>query len=432
MGAGYTIVQYGSVQFFRVITEDCKQELVRDQTGTDMLYVKTRITILGYVHGHSDWNYQVVKDGTGATYRGSAGLQQIAVRGRLEPRGAFQMWTGCSGEGQNPDGTVLFDVDPFPLDPIIPSPGIPGDIDLFGYDLSNGPYNTDFTVVQICGDELFKVRATFEFSILECQYQGDDPRNTYGVLSNRWSSVDSLDANLQTTRTYTGQLVCATSNVNIHSFRWMTIPRLVPLMRIEGMRFEASADGLKLNWSITHKEIAYSVPWPARTWSVVHHEELINGMISEVSVDVDLTGDSTVDKSDLIELAQWIVWAKVYDLTPPVVALGGGRIPLILPKRIAAVDYTGMEAPRITLSAIFKRPPGKFRSDLPSFGNIGTPLAQGDLPPVVAPNPAYDASLSWGAYPGQIPEFEGPAKLAGLFACFLQTPCNDGHSLNRP
>lgn len=452
MGAGFTLVQYGSVTFYQCTTEDVTQDSVFDESNTDLLYVKTRITISGFVHGHKDWDYQLVTDGSRLDYGGSAAGAQTGARRRLEPRANFLMYTGCSGEGQLADGEVLFDVQAMPLNLIVPSPPrVAGNISLVGYDLNNGPKNISFTVHNIAGNEVFRVRAIFELCHLECPYEPGQEQNSYGVLSNRWSCRDSLDTNLQISRTYVGQLVCASQNINIHSFRWMTVPTLQPLMRIESMNFEASRDGLRLNWTITHKEMQASAPWPARDWNVVHRESLIDGMKSDSSVDVDLYGDSQTDKGRLITLAYWIIFAKTFGKTPNnIMALSNAINPRTgisfrqeflsqyVVKNFVFTDFIGQQC-HIHASATIQRRSENINDVTKAFGNLGLELTQdNDLPPPRAndPNranePNYDRTLSWGAYPGQKPEFEGPARLAGLFACFLQTPCDDRHSLFKP
>lgn len=448
MSAGFTIVSYGNITLYRCTTEDVTQELVFDDSRTDMLYVKTKIRISGFVHGHQNWNYQVVNDATGINYAGSAGAAEIGVRRRLEPREAFRMWTGCTGEGQLPDGQLLFDVAPFPLNVIVPSPPrVVGNVDLVGYDLNNGPKNLDLSIHQIAGDELFRVTATFELCHLECAYNPGDKPNSYGVLSNRWTCVDSLDNNLQVTRTYAGTLVCATQNINMQSFRWMTVPTIQPLMRIESMNFESSLDGLKLNWVVVHKEIALSAPWPARTWSVTHREEQEGGIKATCYIDVDLTGDSQVDKSRLITLAYWIIFAKSFRITPKSLLDTPNNVDGVLPpgstprtrrmspflvQRVTFTDHIG-DVNRITASAVVQRVSKDAADDIIlSFNGLGQIMTQNDLPQPQGKEPPYQSAKSWGAYSGQIPEFSGPATVAGVFACFLQTPRDDNHSLYKP
>lgn len=495
MAAGYTIVQYGDLTMYRVTTEEVNQEQVFDESRTDQIYVKTTITVTGYVHGYNGssgsfgvpaWLYQMQADGTANKYDGSAALAEKQFRARLSPRQRFRMYTGCLeiGMDQFPNGSILFDIQPAPLS-MIPAPGdgagVPngedeeeeseeenitvedtGNISLAGIDLNNGPRNLTFRIVQIAGDNLFKVSATFELCHLECVCEGCT--NTFGVLSNRWSCVDDIDTDLQTTRTYSGTLVVASANLSVNSLRWLTIPPLQPLMRIKSMNFNVSTDGLKLNWMVVHEEVAASAPWPARTWSVTQTEEQLNGMTQWSYVDVDLTGDSVVNKKELITLAYWIIFAKFYGKTPLQIQalIDGGQSFLTdhcIVHSISITDYIGQKnritakakAQRFVFAVPVERGANPFDRQFlidqamagnamapaaglaPGFDSLGVPLTSDNFPDSFRDNPPpYKQNYSWGAYEGQTPELEGPAQLAGVFGCFLQNPCNDIHGMYKP
>ncbi len=442
MSAGHTIVQYGSITLFRVTTEDVFQEQVFDETNTDLLYVRSKIRVSGFIHGHAvpgDWTYKTQDVGTGVNYGGNAALAENEFRRKLEPRQPFKMWVGCSGEGQVPDGTLIFNINPPPPKNQLVPKGQPGSSSwqtlqgLKGIDVANGPKCLSLKISHPTGNEVFPIVAEFELCHLDCDYN-PTTGNNYGVLSNRWSSVDSLDVNLQVTRTYTGQLVCASNNININSFRWMTIPPLQPLMRIEGMSFDVSSDGLRMNWMVIHKEIASAAPWPARTWNVVHTEEIQQGLIGSASIEVDLTGDSLVDKSKLITLAWWILYAKAFGVTPvelqakPINAKIAFESQFLV-KSLAFVDRIGDVNAISARMTIQRQNLTSKQAAVLQFTELGQPISAADLPVPDGTDPAYNQSTSWGGYAGQMPELQGPATLAGIFSCYLQDPCNDQHSL---
>lgn len=491
MAAGYTIVQYGDLKMYRCVTT-YEHRPKFDETNTDFLYQITTVSVEGFIHGHSEWQYQMVSDGTGATYAGLASDQSKAFRMRLQPRQRLRVWMGCSMTGSSAggnlvDGTIYIDVEAMPLG-IVPAPGqlagVPneedeeeeeeveednesgesgeeGNVYLDGFDLNNGPKNLEFNITQVAGNEVFRVTAKFEICHLECPCE--ECTNTYGVLSNRWSIVDVLDVDMQVTRTYTGTLVVASQNINAQSFRWMTAPPLQPLMRIDSMSFNVSADGLKLNWMVVHKEIASSAPWPARTWSVQHTEEQVDGMTKFAHVDVDLTAMSKVNKADLITLALWIIYAKIYGRTPKQLRDMNQANPAQFIsitsqnflKSISITDYIG-DKNRISARAKAQRliqikPAGDGAivvaaaiaaaaaggAGLAAAGDVfsdtlGVAITQDNLPNDQDDQPPpYQQHWSWGGYPNQTPEFEGPAVLAGIFSCYLQDACNDAHTLYR-
>jgi len=428
MSAGHTLVQYGNVSLYHVTTESISQEPMWDDSGTDLLYMKTTIKVSGFVHGHYEWFYQTQSANDGLNYGGSAADAEIAVRKILGPRQTFGMWNGCSGEGQLPDGQMQHYVSAAPSRMVPPGPNGTANINLAGIDLNNGPRNTSWEVTQVAGNEVFRVSATFEICQLECKYPGT--ANSFGVLSNRWSCADALDVDNQVVRTYNGTLVCASANINIQSFRWFTVPPLQPLMRLDSMSFVVSEDGLKLNWTVVHKEVASAAPYPARSWSLEHTEEYTSGMKGVSHVDVELTGQTDVDKSRLITLAYWLIFAKTFGKTPDAIAAlndGGAFQKQFIVQSIQVTDHAG-EKNRISARAKVQRLGNQSNNQTVAFGLLGAAIVVGDLPAPQGTEPLYQQSLSWGAYPDQVPEIQGPAKLAGIFACYLQYPCNNNHA----
>ena len=427
MSAGFTVIKYGSVMLFNVVTDEVNQTPVFDESNTDLMYVKTIIRGTGVVTGHNlyDSAFRYNYDGTGTNYAGNATNAEISFRKQLPPRETFTMWLGCTGSPgtETTGGTQIFNVAAMPYSRVPPGPNGSSNISLVGYDLQNGPRCNDFKLDHLAGNETFRVAFEFELNHLECPGTTSSGATSYGVLSNRWSCNDAIDSNLQVVRTYTGTLVCASQNINAQSFRWLCIPQLQPLMRIDGMNFQVTPDGLKLNWTVVHKEIASAAPYPARTWSVAHRESVQNGLKGVTTIDVDLTGDSLVDKSKLISLAFWIIYAKAFGATPDAIKAkannGADFLKQFLVQSIEFVDYIG-DTNRISARASIQRLNNVDNDITVSFALLGKPLQSTDLP---TSTPTYNQSLSWGAYAGQTPEWQGPAKLAGIFACYLQNPC---------
>ncbi len=453
MAAAGTYVEYGNVRIHRCVTRSFDQVAVFDESGTDLLYSKFTIRVSGYLHGHDDWSYfhqlPYVNDGTGAT-----GAHK-GVRYQLPPRLAFKMAVGAASDGtpstSGGQPIVLLEANPAPAN-MIPPPSQYANINLQNVDLANGPKCLEFSVSHITGNELFAVDATFEVCKLECNPDGSCPYNSYGVLSNRWSVEDSLDANLQTTRTYTGQLVVASANLQAHQLRWIVAPPLAPAFRRDRMHFAVSADGLRLNWTITDQEISASAPYPATKWSVRHTVRSNQALMGTSSIDIALEGKSNVNKADLIEIALYVICNKLLGRNPQ--QLNALAPEDYIVESVEFTDHIG-DVAMITASAQVRKTCDVLKGVSGNFLNLGMPIKFQHLP---APNdgtegglgglPLLDAggdvigyqgdtggghkyhpSVSWGGYAGQVPAVEGPARIVGLFACYLQTPCNNVHGL---
>lgn len=444
-----TYVEFGQVKLYRCITKEFRQEQVYDASRTDLLYSKYVIRVSGFLHGHADWSYlmQYPPSSQGAT------SAHKGVRYQLLPRQRFRMVVGAVGN--DIPGSVIMDVSPAPAN-MTPPPGSaskPANINLYNLDLRNGPKCNEFIVSRVTGDESFAVDAEFEIYKLECNADGTCPYNTYGVLSNRWAVHESYNVNVQTTRTYTGTTVLASANINAMQLRWIVAPPLQPLFRRDRMEFNISTDGLTLDWTIVDQEIAYSAPYPATKWSYTHTESANGAQMGVSTINVTLEGRSDVNKGELTELAIYIITQKMFNKLPNQLAQ------LDKTYIVESIDFTdhGGDVNVIVASARVRKQLDAANGMFAAIAQFGLPIKAEHLP---APNNGgngglgssnvldqngnvtgtretgggllYDPSLSWGGYGGQIPTVEGPAKIVGIFACFLQNPCDNNHKLVQP
>lgn len=464
-----TYIQYGNVKLYRVVTHEIRQEPVLDPSGTDLIYQKTTVRVSGYLHGHTNWSYLMAEPI--APYGGATAAHKL-MRYQLPPRQPFIMAIGAveNGVGMKPDVTpsnqpiVILEAYPAPARVSVPQTvknadgdnvAVTGNINLKNWDVANGPRCVDFVVSHITGNELFHVDATFELCKVECTPDGSVPYNSYGVLSNRWSVSDSLDVNMRTTRTYTGTMVLASAKINAHQLRWLVAPPLEPLFRRERMEFVWEADGLKLHWVVTDQEIAASAPFPARRWNVQHTIRTHRAMMGAASIQIQVEGDSDVNKADLIEICHWVIAAKMFRRTPPqvaadpaevfVVADGNGNLvrkPIsYIVDRVEFTDHIG-DTNVISAAAEVRTLMTAKDGMALAFQNFGQPIVAANLPAPLdgtkqgvgdnfpynaGTNQKYSRARSWGGYAGQTPDVEGPAGIVGIVACYFQTPCNDQH-----
>ena len=449
MSSGYTTVIYGNVKFFRCTTRVVEQKPQFDPSGTDLLYMRTKVEISGFLNGHSiaESAYQLTSDGTTIeqTELGYASVRESQIRRQLGPRQTFTMKVGDSvGDGSG--GQILIYCKPAPATMVPPpnpgntrvSPNQPGVV-LSDIDLNNGPRCLDFSITQLTGNETYSISAVFEICQLECDLFGNVPNNKFGILSNRWSCIDTLDHNLQTTRTYAGHLVLASANLNAQQLRWIVLPPIVQMMRRDKMEIQISTDGLTMNWSVTDVEIAQSAPYPARKWQVTHTVGGAIAFMGRNTISVELEGDSNVNKGDLIDLAMYIITAKLFGVVPPNL-LGGGLPDAFWRQQtvesLQVVDMIG-DVNKIMATATCLSTPLSVDNKLmiPKFTqNFGKPLTDADVRiPSAAiatpPRQPYDRSYSWGGYANDTPPYASPAAtITQIFLSYLQNPCTDTHA----
>lgn len=426
--AGQTIVEYGDVLFYRCVTRRIEQRPVLAESSGDLECWRFVIQITGYLHGWPEaCQHHAIEDAAFVATNAPQAHQQ--VRWRLMPRQSFVMAMGCNADIAS--GTVMLSADPM----VAVTPADLVSAGLSNLDVNDGPRCTQFDVVHVSTDQIFKVDATFEIHRVLCADDDSAVGNTTGILSHRWSSLDRLDVNLRATRVYRGYLELATSHFSPHWFRSLVVPPLQPGMRREQMQFTATADGRRLQYVVIDQEIAIAAPYPARRWSVEQTEHSLNQhpLQSYSQIVVTLEADSGVDKGELILLAMYVISAKLMGALP-------GQAPPedrpVVMRDLTITDFTG-DLNTIRASASCERLGRVVRDDSVGAGSVGLRICTDGFEKVISADdlPAfavnYDPRRSASGRTGEIPEYQGPVSLTGIMRCYLQSPCMPDHGINQ-
>ena len=367
-----TIVQYNGITLHNVLTRSFSQEAVYDDSHTDLLYQKFTIRVVAYVHGLS--NSTTVRTEP-ISPNASAVPTHILIRHKLmEPRGDFRFTVGGLD--------LLIDDSPS--------------------DRNNGPKPLRCDITHLAGSGVFRVEFEIEICKLECAYD----QNSAGVLSNRWSVDDEINADWYIRRTVRGRLRLARADLNPQAFRGWVVPPLLNGFRRESMTFTSTPDGLNLDYIIADQQIHASSPSPATTWEATHTESTGDGVTCFGEINVTLHGPAGADKKVLIQLAAQIMEAKLG------VAKDNFESKKYMLEQAAIVDH--LHENSIEFRARVKRAEG---SDF--FGIIGEELGK----PLALQN--------YNPHKSPVPASAAMASPAGLFACYLQSPCNDQHRIQQ-
>jgi hypothetical protein len=414
---GFTVVEYGDLKISNCLTKEFRQEPVFDESGTDLMYWKFTVRVVGYTHNNGGWNdtflfVRPVPKGVTSPDSGDAGAAKahIMQRVRLAPRKTFTMRTGVTAS--NPDGKILLTAAPHPA----------RSSDLSGLDVNNGPRGTLMAITQITGDNIFRVEAEFEVCKVECDDKGQAQNNTEGVLSNRWSSVDDIDENWYTVRTHQGRLRMASANFSPHDFRNLVVPGIPKGMKRAKMTFVASPDGLALDYTITDREVAFSAPAPATSWAIRHTQSTADEILGVAMIDIELTGDRYVDKKSLVILAYAIIEAKCIGEIVADPNNANGKQYLI--EEMSFTDIIG-DVSAVHATARVKQMRLAPQGADGRLGNIQ--FSMGQLGKVIDENVLEGYNYGRSRFSGEEPPLSGPIDLVGLFRCYLQNPCNDEH-----
>lgn len=409
MAAGQTVVSYNGVTLTQCLTRRFEQEAVYDESQSDLQFFKFTVRVVGYVHGVTSATSVNATPNPGGS---DAAAHHKAIRYLLgQPRGAFVMRVGADSSNYTTGGTVLLQANGL-TESAVPS-------SLTNRDVNNGPKPRVIDITEIAGNTLMRVEFEIEVNKIECDANGACP-NSSGVLNNRWMVTDDVDQNFYTTRTFTGRLRVASSAVNANSFRSFVVPPLQPGMRRDSMQFTVTTDGLNLEYTVVDREVAFSPPAPATTWSFRHSERVEReGQLGFYStVQITLGGDRNCDKKKLIAIAASIAEAKLLQKA--------NRNASIL-HSIEVTDEYSDNSSLIHLSGTARRVSDNAGALFGlATGRLGKPIDAQDLAEVVA---GYDRNFSRGARTGENIEVQGPISLVGAFAAYLQTPCNNTHAM---
>jgi len=299
MGALETNITYNGIQLVNVLTESIDQQVVKEPTGVDPLYVQVKISCTCIYHYGDN---QAVVHGRDAKADGAnlaTGYNAI-IAWLLQVRRPFVMTVG---------GNTLFNVTAGMTRPGIAVKNLP----LGQTDVNHGPVTT-VSVLDIISNRTMKLRFGITMCLPYCASPGKSPG---GIISFRFWIAEDIDCTDWTTeRVYHGRLRVAHMGRNVHqevrrNFRFPILQRGFMRRKIT---LNQSPDGLELEFTIADKEMWAVAPSPATEWSG-HHSITSpepGGSVLHSEIYVRLKAPINVPKRRLIQLAQKIMTAKLH------------------------------------------------------------------------------------------------------------------------
>ena len=328
-----------------VILNDCEtqsyhQEVIQDESQSDVMFLKYSVSVVSTVVGFLDENQQtngiqiqVPISQSSRVVRGSVAEQMAAAHQKLSEKGKdfwFIIRDAPSDLVNTPANVLLIacgDTDSNLTNPLDPSDLTLGSIRRSEIaDVNNGPNPTAVDIRQIYGGRTMRVAFSIEIFRKVCDPAGVAPdvptvpgvtnaeRNQKlidsgsTVLSNRWSITESKDANWKTTRTLDGTLRVANLNVIALTRRYLVVPPLLRGYQRANQRFLVDQSGLTLKYTIEDKQRHEAPPRPAIDWRGTYVEAAAKiGAIQHSEIDLTLVGPDGVDKQRLIGAAGQVV-----------------------------------------------------------------------------------------------------------------------------
>jgi hypothetical protein len=433
-----TSLTYNGVQLYNCVTLEFAQSPLRDASGTDLIGWEYLIRVRGIVAVHNTTRKTQNALIDGQPIKASAGVAIGTVA--TNTADANQTLRLRLGKDRCEltyavDGHDVLHVAPSTAAVETSAPNIQARVDV-----NNGPKVESVNVSNIASQTCF-VEFAVKVAIVECQNDLGTDRasweNTHKVLSNRWSCADDLDDLFRTTRRVQGILRLSTPVHSPHEFRGLVVPPLAKGFCRKRMAFTADPTGLQLAYEIVDQEMVGPAPLdPAMKMRITHTEGMggdVNNCIGEVHV--DLEGGRASDKGDMLIRAMQVVVNRLF--------LDEESQNVATIEFLAITDVQGQDVNTVSVACRVKHASFKFKTKdkkevEADMGAImlhrwGSPLdpdffqrlpPRTDTPKNQQPQYPYydpDSAPVWNP--------EGSAGIAGLFICYLQTPCGAQHGI---
>ena len=389
---------FGEIAFRDIQTKDFKHRCVYDRSDTDLLYHEVEVEIETLL---SDDLTDI-----GAQVAGQSIAEKTKwLQGRLHPRQDVELFVG---------GNSILKASADPQSEY--------------RDVNNGPKVHNLNVTHIAGYKSFRISFNLKIARVFCGAesafgQSFNVQQNQEVLNNRWSIIETRNRNYFMTRQVVGLLRVAHSSIWPHAMRHLVLPQLVRGYRRDVMEFVQSVDGLELSYTIIDEQRYAAPPRPAIDWiRATHVEQLLGGGgQAAATVTVGLAGAPGTPKSHLLTACAKVVENRLGDLRQIDSSVLRTNV-----MGAVITDYMNENSVELSVDVIHTELANE-ENQLFYIGVIFDKL--GKLPGVQDGDPAREDEAHWNAdiWPNPIP-YDGNTP-AGIFATYLQTPCDSYHGM---
>ena len=489
-----------------VLLRDCemkqwRQEILRDESGTDVLYSKVTLTVESTLIGLLD-RYRRVEGMLVPNGGGQVPLSTIAIpslenetivdrwreiQWRLqETRKDF--WLAVNGvtnavnqilvpeddnENQSPYRIVLAatGLEAADLAKLKAEPtnnlGFLDGFSNFGdglpstqvervkvIDLNNGPKPLQAVVEKVMGGQSLRVSFTIEVCRCFCAPEDTttsgvlaglippaiDAAKVAGVISNRWSLVESTDADWKTEHTIEGKLIVSDVRYKPMAMKLIVQPKLFPYAKLESRSFTTDKTGLALVYRFSIKETGPAAPPGLVSWDGTYTERSANGGKKMADLSVRVTGKVNPDlgeapdihrtnKSYLIAMAYRIAQSRIR-WSKKQAKMDGSDPEKITLTDMVVVEHMAKPIIELRMSVLYSDVSEVEGVVSDQFGlrlkNMGASLEE-----VID---QYDPR--WWSSPPTVTfdvdsEKEYTEDYGSYYDCYFQTPCSEWHTVPR-
>lgn len=306
-------------------------------------------------------------------------------------------------------------------------------------DCNNGPIPQAVSV-SIVGGRFLRVQFTIEVTLNICRNQPSglaptrDARKVKGVISNRWSVTEDLDANFCTTHNIEGTLVISDHRYKAQAMRTMVHPGLFPYARLEGRTFAVDRTGKSLAYRFAIKEVGIAPPKGLVDWDATYSESSAMGSANQFGTfNIKVRGavkrppgqTPQAQKKIMLRLMFAILASRLTGINSKWRALPGQNATTTVVKECVVTE--NVKEPVMDMRVNVQHTGGTLNDFNLRLGNMGAPIPIAEHDPLWWPIPDYfqydtasenaqDDEDGWGG---------------SYFDQYQQSPCNLWHSTPR-
>jgi hypothetical protein len=480
---------YNGVLFRDVKTDEFIQEIESDESGTDPLYSRFRITCESFIvslssdltevnptasQGH-DSAARIPTPGSGDDEKEGAVDDRFMmdrlriVQARLQER-RKDFWLAVNGAAVlsniATDAPRFYDpgAQNYPYRIVLAATGelFPGEsalnkINISGFgetatnaprlehlDCNDGP-KPKLLSASIIGGRALRVRFSIELCLCICRglKSGEvppvrDARKIKGVISNRWSISEDLDSQFRSTHTIEGTLIVSDHRYKVQAMRTMCHPKLFPYARLESRNFTQDKTGLKLGYRFGIKEQGDAPPKGLVDWEATYSESSAMGSGQQSgTMNIRVTGSvkrppgmsAQTQKVFMIRAMFAILQSRITAMDPNWNQLPGNNPKGTIISEVVVTEQVGK--PNMELRVIVKHSNAGAGVAMNQFNlrlqNMGAPIPIPGYSPAEWPMPDF---FQWDTV-GENAKTENANGGGSYFEQYYQTPCNLWHAMPR-
>ncbi|MBX3422207.1 MAG: hypothetical protein KF752_11690 [Pirellulaceae bacterium] len=302
-------------------------------------------------------------------------------------------------------------------------------------DANNGPKPIDVSIEEVISGKAFRISFEIEVCRTLClsisststvpsgiSPSTDGTKSNKHVLSNTWSTEETCDDEFVRTQIIQGELRVRDHQTWAQAMRYLCLPHLRPGYRRKSVRFSSDPTNIVLKYRIEDQQAEAAPPWPAVKWKMEHTDSAINENCQVTrQLRIELTGKPRTPRIQLVGAALRLLDARFNNAS----AVNGD------PRRTKDIKQAPYRRNALVVTQSIDKPIVGLYCEIMIQGEPTGGPASLSRALVESSNPVLNPDL----FPSYSPDYwpvPRPFDLntpVGIFATYLQSPCNQWHGI---